>query len=985
MHLVLDMQGAQVRGRYPEACRAVLALVRALARTSGENRITLVLSGLFPETIQPIIAALAGAISENDIRIWQGIGPTADANLENTWCREVSERLREAFLATLRPDVVLVTNCFEGYDNDAIFTVDLATKIPTAALILAPLPQFDRAAQQTWNFAEDSWYRRRLASLAKCGRILAATESSRRELATALHFEVNRVINVGLAGEPSFRDLGLTEEERIHIRAAHGMQRPCILHAGCANSPEFAATLVKAWLQLEQTIKDRYQLAFIGNYRPQDIGKLQALASSGGLNEGDICFLGDLSEPDLIRLYNACALLVLPPLSNGLYLPAIEAMACGLPVVAANTADALEVLGLDAALFDPLSINAVTEKLRDALTDASLRSQLIVRGKLREAEVSGNQSARLIWRELVKLRGVSYRAASPLVNVDRSGIFRKRHLKILVTKLDHLGDFILSIPALSKLRARYPDAEIDIVVGSWNIALVKTLKYFRNVFAFDFFKRKSSEQASASNAELSTLLQAMDVYDFAIDLRRQPDSRFFLLKVNAHLRIGYQTFDQSIDERLDIMLRAYKEGAHVRTPHNQTPISKQILHLVDALPADVNDFVSLPEISGGARREPGRVAIFPKAGTDAREWDPEKIRQLVDKFLALPAVKDLQLFFISEAEAAQYGFAESARMKVNIGLGFPELVQLLASSNLCIANNSGGVHLASYLGVPTIGIFSGHELSAEWGPQFHDSVVIHRGASCAPCHLGSKADCPYDNFCLRDIAVEDVFRKSMEVLAANIVEIDGPALSTASVGLQRSDEEIVRHLIAELGALSNPDGPQRLLQVSTIIAHNHPTYSSLSDTDFAYDKLVNTILNHRSTAIEWVGFGSAEREYRWTDGRQAAMHFYLEGEIEVPPFARLLLVFDTYKRQRVGVKFNSMQVCNVEKSGKRILLSLPVKNLRYGLNRLELLLPDAVSPGTTDTRELGMAVRTLKIVVEDENASIFRRTARWADPLIRLR
>ncbi len=110
------------------------------------------------------------------------------------------------------------------------------------------------------------------------------------------------------------------------------------------------------------------------------------------------------------------------------------------------------------------------------------------------------------------------------------------------------------------------------------------------------------------------------------------------------------------------MLRAYKEGAHVRTPHNETPISKQILRLVDALPTDVNDFVSLPEISDGAALKPGRVAIFPKAGTDAREWDPVKIRQLVGKFLTLSEVTDLQLFFVNEIEAAQYGFTESARV-----------------------------------------------------------------------------------------------------------------------------------------------------------------------------------------------------------------------------------------------------------------------------------------------------------------------------------
>ncbi len=246
-----------------------------------------------------------------------------------------------------------------------------------------------------------------------------------------------------------------------------------------------------AYLQLDQTIRARYQLAFLGNYRTQDAGKLQALARDGGLDEGALNFAGDLSEPDLISLYNACALLVLPSLSDALYLPAIEAMACGLPVVAANTADALQVLGLEVALFDGFSIAALTGALRIALTDASFRSRLIAHGRQRVAEFSWDKAARLVWQELTKLRGASYRAASPLVNVDRSGIFRKRHLKILVTKLDHLGDFILSIPALAKLRARYPDAAIDIVVGSWNTLCQKAEVLPQCIRVFDYFKPKS--------------------------------------------------------------------------------------------------------------------------------------------------------------------------------------------------------------------------------------------------------------------------------------------------------------------------------------------------------------------------------------------------------------------------------------------------------------------------------------------------------------
>lgn len=562
--------------------------------------------------------------------------------------------------------------------------------------------------------------------------------------------------------------------------------------------------------------------------------------------------------------------------------------------------------------------------------------------------------------------------ALELINVERTGIFAPRRLKILAIKLDHLGDFILSIPALTKLRARYPQAELDIVVGSWNAGIARELQLFRNIHTFDFFKRKSSVKASADDEELAQVLYGLDTYDIAIDLRRQPDSRFFIVRTRAALKAGYQTFDAEIDARLDVMLRAYKESAHLRTPLNRTPISLQMLRLVDALPADVNDFVALPAIAIDAVREPGRVAIFPKAGTDVREWGRDKLLELTERLLAAPAVADVQVFFVSNAEAAQYGFVARDRLTVNIGLDFAAMTRRLATSSLCIANNSGGIHLSSYLGVPTIGIYSGHELAAEWGPQFHDSIAIHRNATCAPCHLGRKSDCRYDNFCLGDISVDDVLRKSLDMLTG------GGAFVT-----QRGDAEVVRSLVTALGAVLPPDDPQAWLAVATAIAANHPSYTPRGAAA-EYHEFVNHVLSFLCDAIEWVGFSAPERDYRWTDGQLAAIQFYLDGDVEVPADARIVLVFDVYRRQTLGFSFNGVHILDVIRSGKRNLVSLPVATLRKGLNRLELRLPDAMSPGKGDPRELGVAVRRLKVVVADPDAAVLRRgRGRIQDALMR--
>jgi glycosyltransferase involved in cell wall biosynthesis/ADP-heptose:LPS heptosyltransferase len=986
MHLVVDMQGAQTGSRFRGIGRLTLSLVKAIVRHRGEHQVTLLLSGLFPESIAPLRTEFAGLLPDENFRVWSGVGPTQAIDAENNSRREVSERLREASLATLRPDVVLITSLFEGFTDNAVHSIGLlATSIPTAAILYDLIPLMRPGPEFQSNVFQQAWYQCKLETLRKCHRLLSISEYSRREAIMKLGLDEHGVDTISCGCDSSFRDLALTAEERNATSARYGIRMPFIMYTGGGDVSKNLGRLILAFARLDAGLRNQYELVFVGKFEPHDIDKLLAIASVSGMNADDLRFTGYVPDDDLIRLYNSCALFVFPSLHEGFGLPPLEAMACGAPVIASNSTSVAEVIGLPDALFDPLSIDGITEKLRVALTDDLLRLRLIAHGKKQAQALTWDKGAKLAWKSLLSLHSPSREVASSLLNVDRTGIFRKRLQRILVTKLDHLGDFILSIPALAKLRARYPAAQIDIVVGSWNVALAGELGYFREVFAFDYFKRKSSNTASTKEDDLSGLLQILGAYDIAIDLRRQPESRFLLVRTNAALKVGYQTFDQDIDVQMDVMLRSYKEGANFRTPLNNTPIALQLVRLVDALPDDVNDFVSLPTIVEDTPRLPGRIAIFPKAGVDAREWGRAKFTELVRKFLESSGFADLHVFFVDKGEAAEYGFADSLRLHVHVGLKFSALTQLLASSSLCIANNSGGIHLASYLGVPVVGIYSGHEQAAEWGPQFHDSVVLHRNAECSPCHLGSKADCPYGNFCLEDISVDDVYRKCVETLAAGTnSSINGNNSSAEGITLQLNDDAIVKDLIARLTSHLDATTKQLWIDVSIAIAHNHPNYSMMRESDLAYTKTVNTDLDHRSKVIEWLGFSGAEPHYRWSDGSPATMQFYVENDGRVPARARLLLVVDTFRRQRIIARFNGISVYDSVKTGRRILISLKVINLRSGLNRLELELPDAASPGNHDRRLLGVAVRKLRIVVGDGTLSgLIRRGVRLNETLIR--
>jgi hypothetical protein len=114
--------------------------------------------------------------------------------------------------------------------------------------------------------------------------------------------------------------------------------------------------------------------------------------------------------------------------------------------------------------------------------------------------------------------------------------------KVVILKLDHLGDFIMGVPALENARAAFADAEITLVVGSWNDTLARDLGLFEHVLGFDAFPRNSSEEKVDLGARAGAFEALLvDHYDLAIDLRTDPDTRFFLRHLDADVRAGLGT------------------------------------------------------------------------------------------------------------------------------------------------------------------------------------------------------------------------------------------------------------------------------------------------------------------------------------------------------------------------------------------------------------------------------------------------------------
>ena len=343
------------------------------------------------------------------------------------------------------------------------------------------------------------------------------------------------------------------------------------------------------------------------------------------------------------------------------------------------------------------------------------------------------------------------------VRIARSGVFHQpdRNFSVLLLNLAHLGDLILALPAILRLKDKIKNCDLDIVVGDYNVDLAKSFNIFRNVYVYNFFEAKSSKAPARSAEKEEMLLERLAPYDIAIDLRRPPDTRFLLFKVEATMRVGFTTFSQ-LDEQLDVCMATddsnYEFGK--AKAHNLSSISLQLLQLIDPIPIRS---IPLPQLGADVTPE-NSVGIFPFAGQELKEWPADRFLELTAQILADRLFDRVNVYVSGNEIERASGFSKIRGAELNVGLGIQKLVLSLKTNGVVIANNSFGAHFASLLNIPVIGIYGGHETFIEWQPPFGENKIIYSDLNCSPCHLAHQSQCPFNLLCLGQITVNDVLK-----------------------------------------------------------------------------------------------------------------------------------------------------------------------------------------------------------------------------------
>lgn len=386
MRIVIDMQGAQTESRFRGIGRYTLSFVQAVVRNRGEHEIILALSDQFPESIKSLRSSFSDSLPKENIRVWQSQGPVNWLHPSNEFRREIAEIMRESFLASLEPDVLHLSSLFEGYGDDAVTSIgrfDLHTPVSVMIYDLIPLLNPDKYLESNPNFK--GYYFRKLKYLHRANRFFAISEFTRTESIENLNLSNDCVFNISTAIEDSFPTQNPSSTIAQGLIDKHSLVRPFALYAGGADERKNLPRLILAWGSLPWEIQRKHQLVFVGKMPESEILNLKQIANNAGIDESGIRFTGYVSDEELFCLYKLCKIFVFPSWHEGFGIPALEAMACGAPLIAANTSSLPEVIGIEDALFDPLNISSIANKLTEALQDETFRARIQEHG-LRHAK-----------------------------------------------------------------------------------------------------------------------------------------------------------------------------------------------------------------------------------------------------------------------------------------------------------------------------------------------------------------------------------------------------------------------------------------------------------------------------------------------------------------------------------------------------------------------------------------------------------------------
>jgi lipopolysaccharide heptosyltransferase II len=344
--------------------------------------------------------------------------------------------------------------------------------------------------------------------------------------------------------------------------------------------------------------------------------------------------------------------------------------------------------------------------------------------------------------------------------------------RILIRANNWIGDVVMISPAVRAIRERFTRARIAMVAKSWVLEALGGNPCFDELIEYD---PDGIHSGVAGRLRLAHTLRQGAPFDLAVLFQKAFDAAVIARLAGARCRVGYAT-----DARSALLTHA------LTLPAEGTHHAEVFLGLARALGCEVRDSIPFFHLTTDDRalaasqidRSPlsgtgSRIALHAGASKQPRAWHPERYAALAR---ALHGVVGARFLLIGGAEEAALLDSIQSRLKgvpcfvPGPTLRLKEVAGILATCDLFVGNDSGPMHLAAALRVPTVGIF-GPGRGRTTGPVGPPNrvAVIERDYPCAPCRQDFFRECPPapsgKPFCLEEIKVDEVAQVALSLMA----------------------------------------------------------------------------------------------------------------------------------------------------------------------------------------------------------------------------
>ena len=390
MKLLIDFQACQAKERSHDVGRYAFGLLKALAQkgklADSTLHINTTLTGKDDHLLNEILT-----LSRKTHVVCESYFPMDTQEKDKN--RELNSvkfsNIASNYEGVLFFDPMAVSN------YNTIFTPSSKISLPRyiwfGAVIHDFIPMVFREYLSTPQTCRD--YYRKLQLIRTCDCLLSTSNHTMEDAVNLLEVVPSKTVNISCGFDPLFRNK-INSFDDLH---SLGIKKDYILYLAENVSHKNITGVINAFALLPDSIKNNLQLVIACWIDNTAEHQLRRLATDVGLSEDSLILTGFVSDEMLTQLYNSASLFVFASLYEGLCFPILEAVHCGIPVLAGNNSSQPEIIGTEDALFNASSPQSIADKIEYALSNPKWLEELKIKQNRHMENFTWEKSAERAW------------------------------------------------------------------------------------------------------------------------------------------------------------------------------------------------------------------------------------------------------------------------------------------------------------------------------------------------------------------------------------------------------------------------------------------------------------------------------------------------------------------------------------------------------------------------------------------------------------